>query len=252
MKRTEESEKDNSQRWMLTYLDLITLLMVFFVLMYAMSNVDSKKYTSISKSLNIAMGGGTGYVIGSGSSSIIDLGGPISSTSSTSTETNKQLPADTSSMTYVKKELANYLNNEKLNKDVVVDTNERGLDVRLKDSILFDSGEADIKNSSKSTIIKIGEILSKIDGYVRVEGYTDNVPISNGRFKSNWQLSAIRATNVVELLIGYSGIHSDKISAVGYGDCRPIANNSTSQGRAKNRRVEIVIMNSKFDSMESN
>lgn len=250
MKKEEEPEKDNSQRWMLTYLDLITLLMVFFVLMYAMSSIDSKKYTSLTKSLNIALGDGTGYVIGSGSSNIIDLGGSNSSASSTNKEADKQLPADASSMTYVKKELANYLNNEKLSKDVVVETNERGLDVRLKDSILFNSGEADIMDSSKSTIIKIGNILSKINGYIRVEGYTDNVPISNTRFKSNWQLSAIRATNVVELLIGYTGINPDKISAVGYGSYRPIADNSTPQGRAKNRRVEIIIMNSKFDGME--
>lgn len=252
MKKMEEPEKDNSERWMLTYLDLITLLMVFFVLMYSMSNVDSKKYASLTKSLNMAMGGGTGYFFGSGGNSVIDLGGSGSSSSGTSTNTgsDKQLPADASSMTYVKNELEKYLNDEKLNSDVVVETNERGLDVRLKDSILFDSGDADIKDSSKSTMIKIGNILSKIDGYIRVEGYTDNVPIANSKFKSNWELSAIRATNVVELLIGYTGIQPDKISAVGYGSYRPIANNSTPQGRAKNRRVEIVIMNSKFDGME--
>lgn len=252
MKRMEEPEKDNSQRWMLTYLDLITLLMVFFVLMYAMSSIDTKKYTIVSKSLNMALGGGTGYVIGSGGNSTIDLGNAVTATS-TSTESNDQkLPADSNSMELIRKQLDNYLNDEKLNNDVIVEVNERGLDVRLKDSILFDSGKADIKESSRNSVIKIGKILNKIDGYIRVEGYTDNVPIKNQSYSSNWQLSAIRATNVVELLIGNAGIEPGKISAVGYGEYRPIADNSTPDGRAKNRRVEIVIMNSKFDNMESN
>jgi chemotaxis protein MotB len=137
-----------------------------------------------------------------------------------------------------------------LGNQVVVELDERGLAIRLKDSILFDSGKAEIKNELKDQIGKIGKIINKVDSYIRVEGHTDNIPISNQYFKSNWQLSAVRAANVAEVLISESGISPAKISAVGYGEYKPIADNKTPEGRAKNRRVEILIVNEKFNEVE--
>lgn len=246
MKRNEEVEKDNSERWLLTYSDLITLLMIFFVIMYTISNIDSKKYNIISRSLSAAMGNGTGSLIGTLNGSVIDV---INSSAVISDD--KQITANTNNLNSLKDEIEKYLSEENMQDYAIVETDERGLAIRLKDSILFDSGKADVKDNFRDTLIKIGKIISRIDGYVRVEGYTDNIPINNREFKSNWQLSAARAVNVVELLIDYSGISPEKISAVGYGEYRPIADNSTSEGRAKNRRVEIVVINSKYNSLES-
>ena len=135
--------------------------------------------------------------------------------------------------------------------DVTTEITEKGLVVSLKNATFFDSGEATLKPQFTSKIIQIAKIVNQLNNYIRVEGNTDNIPIYNSMFKSNWQLSAIRATNVVELLIDKSDISPYKISAVGYGEFRPIASNSTAAGRAKNRRVDIVVLSSKFDSEEN-
>lgn len=252
MKRIEEEEKENNERWLLTYSDLITLLMIFFVIMYAMSSINSEKYNSLSKSLNAVLGSGGENVVTSGQSSIIDFGhsgGTSESENNSAAQT--QISPDIG-MSNVEDELNDYLAQNGLNDYAEVYTDERGVGIRFKDSVLFDSGKADVKDSLKGTIARIGSILSKDDNYIRVEGHTDNIPINNSQFKSNWQLSAVRAANVAQLLIEESGISPQKISAVGYGEYRPIADNSTAEGRSKNRRVDIVLINSKFNAVESN
>lgn len=252
MKRQEEPEKENSERWLLTYSDLITLLMIFFIIMYAISSLNTEKYYSLARSLSSVLGSGTENVVGQGQGSIIDFG-QSGGTSDTQSD-NNSVTSDTGGqdeLSNIAEELRNFLVENGLEDYVIVYTDERGLSVRLKDSIIFDSGRADIKGVMKDTIQKIGSILSKVDSYIRVEGHTDNIPISNSEFQSNWQLSSARASNVAELLIEGSGIPPQKISIVGYGEYRPIADNSTSEGRSQNRRVEIVLVNSKFNAMES-
>lgn len=253
MKKIEEAEKENSERWLLTYSDLITLLMIFFVVMYAYSSISSEKYNALSKSLNAVLGSGGENMIASGQSSIIDFG----SSGGTSDSENNSSPAQTTinsdaGMSNVEDELNKYLADNGLGDYAAVYIDERGVGIRFKDSVIFDSGKADVKNDLKGTIAKIGSILSKDDNYIRVEGHTDNIPINNSQFNSNWQLSAVRAANVAQLLIEESGISPQKISAVGYGEYRPIADNSTAEGRSKNRRVDIVLINSKFNAVESN
>ena len=129
---------------------------------------------------------------------------------------------------------------------------ERGLVISFNDSIFFDSAKADIKENMKTKLVALSEILNKIDNYVRVEGHTDNIPIKNEFYNSNWQLSSIRASNVVEFLIEYGSVSPDRLSAVGYGEYRPISDNNTEEGRAKNRRVDILILNNKYDNIENN
>ena len=104
----------------------------------------------------------------------------------------------------------------------------------------------------KLKLVSLSTVLNKIDNYIRVEGHTDNVPIRNEYFSSNWQLSSTRASNVVEYLINNGRISPDRLSAVAYGEYRPVADNSTDQGRSKNRRVDILILNNKYDNIENN
>ena len=129
---------------------------------------------------------------------------------------------------------------------------ERGLVLSFNDSIFFESAKADIMEDMKLKLVSLSTVLNKIDNYIRVEGHTDNVPIRNEYFSSNWQLSSTRASNVVEYLINNGRISPDRLSAVGYGEYRPVADNSTDQGRSKNRRVDILILNNKYDNIENN
>lgn len=239
MKKIEDESHENLERWLLTYADLITLLMIFFIVMYAISSINVQKFGQLAQSLGLALGGKN--MIADGTGKIV---GTVSHVFEPSTEEGK--------LEDLKGEIDKYLKKNGLENSVVTMIDEKGLSVRLKDSILFDSGKAEIKPKYRDKIVKIGQILSKTDSYIRVEGHTDNVPIYSREFKSNWQLSAIRATNVAELLIDQSGIKADKIAAVGYGEFRPIADNSTEEGKSKNRRVEIILINSKFNQIEEN
>lgn len=254
MNKYQEEEKENNERWLLTYSDLITLLMIFFVMMYSISSLNMDKYNNISKYLNIALGNGQGALTGSGGSSMVDLGDFTAPTDTPASDSDiTRVPASSDNLTSVKDALKQYFSDNGLNDYAGVYLDDRGLAIRLKDSVLFDSGKADIKEDLFNKLVKIGNIINKIDTYIRVEGHTDNMPINNQYFKSNWQLSSVRAANVAELLVTEAKLPPDKVSAVGYGEFRPISDNSTAEGRSKNRRVEIVLINSKLsDSEKSN
>ncbi|MCC0782094.1 flagellar motor protein MotB [Clostridioides sp. ES-S-0108-01] len=233
----EDEKEENNERWLLTYSDLITLLMIFFVIMYSMSNVDAEKYKQLSQSLNSAFGGSAGVIEG-GNSKIEP--GSDNLDSLQNVEFKK-----------VGEEIQKYLNENGMANSVSLKVQDRGLVIRLKDTILFDTGKSIVKDNSRDKIIQIGKMLNEMNSYMRVEGHTDNMSIKNSEFKSNWDLSVMRATNVVQLLIDNAGISPDKLSAVGYGEFRPIAENSSEEGRSKNRRVDIVLVDSKYDNVEN-
>ncbi|MCC0627889.1 MULTISPECIES: flagellar motor protein MotB [unclassified Clostridioides] len=237
MLHDEDEKEENNERWLLTYSDLITLLMIFFVIMYSMSNVDAEKYKQLSQSLNSAFGGSAGVIEG-GNSKIEP--GSDNLDSLQNVEFKK-----------VGEEIQKYLNENDMANSVSLKVQDRGLVIRLKDTILFDTGKSIVKDNSRDKIIQIGKMLNEMNSYMRVEGHTDNMSIKNSEFKSNWDLSVMRATNVVQLLIDNAGISPDKLSAVGYGEFRPIAENSSEEGRSKNRRVDIVLVDSKYDNVEN-
>jgi chemotaxis protein MotB len=232
------AKEPNHERWLLTYSDLITLLMIFFVVMYAMSNVDVSKYELLAQSLGVAMGGGQ---------KVFQVTPGIS-------DTNKQLDSSANGMKTEVQKLSNlknqvdqYLKKNGLASSVVTEISERGLEVSLKDTILFASGQADIKPEVQSKLIGIGKILNSIGNLIRIEGHTDNQPIHTSQFPSNWRLSVIRADNVTELLINSVHIQPQKISIVGFGEFYPKVPNTTPENMAINRRVNIVILNSLYN-----
>jgi chemotaxis protein MotB len=243
MKITKK-EKDDSERWMLSYLDFITLLMIFFLMMYAISNVDSKKYKALANSLKIGFNSGNGENIiatSDESTKIVDSLDEASTLSS----------AEEEKLTNIKEKVDELLKNSDLKGSVSTSIKEKGLVISFTDSVFFNSGEASIKNDWQSKLISISKILNEIDNYIRVEGNTDNIPINNSSFHSNWQLSSARAVNVVEFLISQGNINSNRLSAIGYGEYRPIKSNDTEEGRSSNRRVDIVILNDKFNKSET-
>ncbi|WP_446898234.1 OmpA/MotB family protein [Clostridium sp. LBM24168] len=242
MKKKKEGKKADGLRWMLTYSDLITLLMIFFIVMYSMSQVDQNKYKQISESLSIAMGGGKSIVGSENTSSVEDRVKEMDTANASVSEEKK--------LEQLKKEVDKYLKQNGLSNSVSTQVDERGLIVSINDTLFFDTGKAEIKPGIQTKLIGIGKIVNKLGNLIRVEGHTDNVPISNNQYSSNWQLSCIRAANVTQFLQSKVGISPTKLSAAGYGEYKPIIDNSTEAGRAKNRRVDIIIVNSKFNEIE--
>ncbi|CAB1254392.1 flagellar motor protein MotB [Clostridium sp. MT-14] len=245
MKRMRKpGKKPEGLRWMLTYSDLITLLMIFFVVMYSMSQVDQTKYKQLSESLSVAMGGGKTIIGSEDNPSIKENVNKMDNLNSTQDEEKK--------LSELKAQVDKYLKENGMSKDVSTTVDERGLVVSMNDTLLFDTGKADIKPQFQQELTEMGKILNQLGNYIRIEGHTDNVPISNSEYSSNWKLSCDRASNVTEFLIAKSGIQPQKLSAIGYGEYRPIADNSNETGKAKNRRVDVIILNSKFNAVENN
>lgn len=181
--------------------------------------------------------------------------------SQASSETSSQMTQDQleknlgqyelQNMTALKAKLDALFEQEGLTNSISTSIDSRGLVVRLNNAILFDSGSADIKSENQDTLVKIANIINTLNNYIRIEGHTDNQPISNSVYPSNWELSTARASSVVRLFIDKCGISPEKIMAVGYGEYRPIADNTTVDGRAKNRRIDIILLSQKFNSLET-
>jgi chemotaxis protein MotB len=247
-RKKHDEPHENHERWLLSYADFITLLMIFFIIMYSMSNLDKEKYQQVASGLQKAMGGG-------GGANIIGIEGKVPIDESIPVNTNIVDATEEEKLEHVKEVVDKYLEDSGLSGSVATTVEERGLVLSFKDSLFFDSGKADIKTEQTKKLVEIGKILNQpiINGsFIRVEGHTDNRPINTYLYKSNWDLSVIRASNVSQLLINQSGIKPERVSAAGYGEFRPKADNNSEVGRASNRRVDILIMNTKFNEVENN
>lgn len=246
------------ERWLLSYADFITLLMVFFIVMYAMSKVDINKYSAMANSLSVVLTGQT---------ALLDAPGP-SLAQGVSTPPRPEGQANSANQTQleeVKKQIEEFIkaqeaensskaggetSSTKLSDYISIMEQERGLVISFKDTLLFPSS-SDVLTAQATQIIKqVGLALSNIPNYIRVEGHTDNLPISTARFPSNWELSVLRATNVVHVLHEQSGIGPDRLSVIGYGEYRPLVPNEDIKSQAMNRRVDIVILKKKYDYFE--
>jgi chemotaxis protein MotB len=250
------------ERWLLTYADMITLLMALFIVMFAISQVNTSKFNELSKSLKEAF---NGHVV-DGGQSVLQTGGsdnghrqptvqaPIPAIqpliqkqfAKKAKEQQKQATAkqtEQEEFKKVKKQLDEYVKKHGLASKVQTDITRRGLVIRLlTDKVLFDSGEARIKPAGKPLLKKVSSLL-QVDHLhpINVEGYTDNVPIHSPIFPTNWELSTARAASVVRLLIT-DQVPAGRLGAVGYAQLHPLASNDTADGRSKNRRVEIVLL----------
>lgn len=239
-RRGGESEKETRERWLITYADLITLLLIFFVVLYTLSKIDANKYEAMAASLAKTMGGGQ---------SILDTGG----VSITPVQEPVELDLDNAeihNMEKIRRQIQEYVDNNGLSGKVTVTVEERGVVVSFQDVVLFPLGVAELNHSSSQIVDKVGEILRQTHNYIKVEGHTDNLPIKTGRFPSNWELSLARSATVVHRLINFSDIPPDRLSATGYGEYRPRAANDSDTNRQQNRRVDIVVIRSKFQEVE--
>lgn len=267
-KREHEAEKDNSERWLLTYSDLITLLMIFFVVLYSMSKVDAQKFQAVAESLNKALSGGVPAKMEMSTSpsgpSLIETGTPSAATtvpgkdkdpSKTTDSANEgkngqgNTDAENLSIEAIKAKLDKFATDNGIESKLVSSVEERGLVVSIQETLLFGSGSADINNRARDILKSISTVLASSSNQIRVEGHTDNLPINTAKFPSNWELSVIRSTNVVQILQS-AGITPSRLSAAGYGEYRPIASNDTIDGQSRNRRIDLIILRSKYDVTE--
>jgi chemotaxis protein MotB len=259
-KKKKHHEEEGGEAWLLPYSDLMTLLLAVFIVLFAVSKIDQEKAHSLADAFKAGlMEGGNGLEEQDGDSPIElfpdDIAGQKGSESSTSTEVTREELEE-----YLGKYELEYLEElqskmeitfkeEELDADMSVGIDMRGLVVSLNNAILFDSGKAEIKTDNDETLDKLGNILGSLDNYIRVEGHTDNIPIHTSVYPSNWELSSARAASVVRLFID-EGISPEKVVAVGYGEYKPVADNSTAEGRAKNRRIDIIVLSQKYDNLE--
>ena len=269
-RKSHMEEPENHERWLVSYADFITLLFAFFVVMYSISSVNEGKYRVLSDSMVTAFSDPTRTLdalqpgdgqqehnrIGNasdGERSLIDLfkiplpSPPVlpqkkvrvdNPVAKEEVEADEKVDADIQDLAESIEVSMSNLVDEGL---IDVKRNKRWIEVEMKSSILFSSAEALLSPQSQPVLKKLAEILKPLNHAIHVEGFTDNVPISNLEFASNWELSAARAASVVHLFARL-GVAPARMAAIGYGEYRPIDGNDSVQGRARNRRVVLVIM----------
>lgn len=242
MKRRQKAKKDNSERWMLTYLDMVTLLLLFFIVMYTLSTIDVKKFQDLSTSLSKAMGAGGMVLDSPGPSVVPGISGTISEVSVSS--------GDNSQLDKILKELQEYVKESNLQAKVSVTMEERGVVLSFQEEVLFKLGSAELTPRAREIITKVGPVLEVAPNYLRVEGHTDNLPIRTSQYPSNWELSAARANTVLKELLRNFKIHPQRLSSVAYGEYRPMVKNDSDANRQINRRVNIVILRSEYGGAE--
>ncbi len=224
-RRKSFPSSDNHERWLLTYADLITLLLAFFIVMYAMSQIDAKKFGKMTEALNGVLKGGQ---------SIIDKG--------ESDPVKGKGILKLGDLNVIQKQLAKKFKSIGKNDEVQTEITERGLVVHIMESALFEEGSADLLNKTTDILDVIYDGIKDRPNHVRIEGHTDDRNIKSSIYPSNWELSTARATSVVRYFIDNYNFPANKLSALGYSEYRPIKPNNSIENRAKNRRVDIVIL----------
>jgi len=227
---TEDEQRDNLDRWLITYADLITLLLAFFIMMYTFSTQDARKYQEVSDRLKNIFTGGSGVLKSGSAADSKKMEGQDGSVGAVDIE--KELENEVAA-------ISGALGQEH---KVSVFRDERGIVIRTMDTALFDEGKAALKETAIVAMRKIVPTIEKSKRNLMIEGHTDNVPINTAEFKSNWELSTRRATEVVRHLIEKYDFPAQRISASGYAEFKPVADNDTPKHRALNRRIEIILL----------
>ncbi|MBM5569974.1 MULTISPECIES: flagellar motor protein MotD [Deefgea] len=243
-RKQRHEEHENHERWLVSYADFITLLFAFFVVMYAISSVNEGKYKVLSNALVDA------FQQPQTSAPKVQLdnqtikGAPpklMVIPAPSALPSNPKLDEQAQKMRGMAGDLRQSLGNLIDQGKVKVTQSKRGIAVEISDSILFDTGRADLQSSSQEALLAIASLVQNSDNLIQVEGHTDNQPIRAGQFPSNWELSAARAASVVRLF-EQAGVAPQRMAAIGFGEFRPMDTNDQAQGRAKNRRVTLNIL----------
>ncbi|MEC0093606.1 flagellar motor protein MotB [Paenibacillus macquariensis] len=264
--RGNKTEHGSRDRWLITYADLITLLLIFFVMMYAMSTLDKSKYDDVTQSLQLTFKSGD---------SILEEGSGITGTAdkythknpdTTTTPPAKEIVPDTQTQiqeqqpqALTERELAfrqqeqelqglmsvisKYVSDNQLDDQIFVADKPQGISITLSDQFVFDAGRADLKSASGPVLAKLASLFKNLGTTVSIEGHTDNVPITNSsKYKDNWELSGARALSILRFFLEQENLKPEGFQYAGYADTRPVGDNTTTLGRQSNRRVQIIVL----------
>lgn len=258
MKRRKKKIDKGAPKWMVTYADMVTLILVFFVLLFSMSQIDLVKFQAVAESFRNRM-------IFDSYPSTLEMDHPTEnsehreenegsddflnnlSDAEPEDEPNEQTNSDIveenqESLDKLLAEIKTFLRENDLENTITANRTDQGVVLILQERVLFDTAEADIKSVGEPFLEKVSLLVSNIPNEIRVEGHTDNRPISTPQYPSNWELSGARASSVIRYLTDNSNLDRDRFIAAGYGDTRPIVENNSPENWSKNRRVEIVIL----------
>lgn len=246
--KKEHHEEHADETWLIPYSDLLTLLLALFIVLFASAQVDQKKFEQLKASFNVAF---------SGSPALLDNPKPPQPENGSQTPPVPNLPTvmesfngtnekaymqETAQLVELKKTLDKYITENGLVGDLSTALTDDGLMIRIKDTALFPSGSAELRPESRRFGQQIGKLLTPLTQKVTVSGHTDNMPINTRDFPSNWELSSRRAVNFMRFLLAQDqALKPERFSATGYGEYRPVVGNTTNEGRAANRRVEVLI-----------
>ncbi|WP_195576441.1 flagellar motor protein MotB [Paenibacillus sp. 1001270B_150601_E10] len=255
-KRKEHHEEHVDESWLIPYADLLTLLLALFIVLYAMSSVDAQKFKAMSDAFQTVFqtqssGGGSG---------ILEHPSLEPTSGDEAKQAEKEFEHDTAAdqkkdryalqaekeqeqLEELQGKLNEYIAQNGLSDQLNTKLNHSELMLTINDSALFASGSATLKNESKKLAYTIGDMIKAYPGYqIVIKGHTDNVPIKNSGFESNWDLSSARALNFMKIVLKQSGLDPKQFQAVGMGEYHPIASNDSEKGKAENRRVEVSII----------
>ncbi|MDQ0271544.1 flagellar motor protein MotB [Cytobacillus purgationiresistens] len=237
-KGNHEDHIDES--WLLPYADLLTLLVALFIVLFAMSSVDAQKFEKLSRSFNEVFSGGTG---------VLDFPSPmpdgnmepIKKQSIPNDYMDKE--KDQEELKELQMKVETYIDDKELTDKLETSLTTEGLLITIRENVLFHSGSADVRSKDLSIAQEISDLLViNPPRNIIISGHTDNVPIRNSQYESNWELSVMRAVNFMKVLLKNKELNPAWFSAKGFGEYQPTADNLTNEGKSKNRRVEILIL----------
>jgi chemotaxis protein MotB len=252
-KKKEHHEEHVDESWLVPYADVLTLLLALFIVLYGMSSVDAQKFSAIADAFNRELQGGTGF---------FEYPSPAPTMNKEESDINVvdeekqdekqdvaeedlkelQKQQDQKELAEIQKKVNVYIDENDLGNKLDTELTGEGLHVSIRDNVLFASGSADVRSKDRKIVSEIANLLvMDPPRSIIISGHTDNVPISNSRYDSNWELSVTRALNFMKILLENKKLDPKSFSAKGYGEFQPIASNKTADGRAKNRRVDILI-----------
>lgn len=257
MRRKKKHEEHVSESWLIPYADILTLLLALFIVLFASSEVDSQKYQEIANSFNSALQGGSGVLDGGtnvnpnennspipeiGEEAPVDNGEEQDDPDETEKNPEPTPEQDHQQLEELGKNIEAFIGEKGLSSKLQTEFTKEGLLITIADGVLFTPGSASISGEARNIAVEIANLLaSEPPRQVRIEGHTDNVPHKNEEFPSNWELSSARAINFMKVLLENNTLDPRNFSAMGYSEYRPIASNDTEEGRAQNRRVEVLI-----------
>ena len=252
-RRKNDEPHENHERWMVSYADFLTLMFAFFVVMYSLSSVNEGKYRVLSNSLLTAFNSSRTATSADSDSIVppvvvVNMTYPSQQPEDDTEERGNEIRRSHIRMIHsMADEIRRVLEPLRQSGEVTITQGDHGITIEINASALFPSGEATLDAAAVSALSSVARVLSRASFKIIVEGHTDSTPIHTYRFPSNWELSSARASSVVRLFID-SGVSASQLTAAGYSDQRPVADNNTAEGRSRNRRVTITVESLYADS----